>query len=252
MVIHTKTHKANCVIGAGTKWCTTTKDDPGIFDRYNSEGPIYVIITPDKEKYQLHNASQQFMNSLDHSIFKLLETKPCPLIKYPNLANFLFTLPESDWMNNFLDNLNEFYPKLKPLITKLKNQVKNRQEFSEDVVRLIHSDMYSFDDFYAVDGMYDDYILPYITKLNLTGDDGMWFASQFLLQMYEDSVENGDILEIPLDTLIKMFKINPKLLKNLFDSLDDWDLEIWEESRERVSKTKSFIIQQYYNMFPQK
>ncbi len=53
-VIVPETEKAACYIGRGTKWCTSSTESENYFDHYNDAGPLYVIFTHDKRKYQLH------------------------------------------------------------------------------------------------------------------------------------------------------------------------------------------------------
>jgi len=70
-VIHTKTHEANCFYGAGTKWCTASKDDSGYFDQYSADGPIYTVLNNNvepKRKYQFHYESDQFLNERDEDV----------------------------------------------------------------------------------------------------------------------------------------------------------------------------------------
>jgi hypothetical protein len=66
---HIKTHDAACHYGANTKWCTASKDDPSMFQHYNEQGPIHVLIhKPSGEKMQFHHNSNSFMNSRDEPI----------------------------------------------------------------------------------------------------------------------------------------------------------------------------------------
>jgi hypothetical protein len=62
---------AACYYGQGTKWCTAGRDN-NMFDRYNSEGEMYIIIpkksTHPGEKYQFHFQTRQFMNEKDQRI----------------------------------------------------------------------------------------------------------------------------------------------------------------------------------------
>lgn len=63
-----KTHEAACQYGAGTKWCTASKNNPIMFDHYNKQGPLYVVQTGEgdkKSKHQFHFESGQFMNEKD-------------------------------------------------------------------------------------------------------------------------------------------------------------------------------------------
>jgi len=60
-----------CYYGRGTKWCTAAKNN-NMFDRYNKEGKMYIIIPTRPiytgEKYQFHFPSAQFMNEQDRPV----------------------------------------------------------------------------------------------------------------------------------------------------------------------------------------
>jgi len=43
VIIRPKSHGASCYYGAGTKWCTTSKDK-SFFEKYNNEGVLYYVI----------------------------------------------------------------------------------------------------------------------------------------------------------------------------------------------------------------
>lgn len=63
---------AACYYGQGTKWCTAATSAHNMFDRYNKEGEMYIIM-PKKpaypgEKYQFHFESKQFMDEKDHRV----------------------------------------------------------------------------------------------------------------------------------------------------------------------------------------
>ena len=82
MTVHRlKTKEGACSYGAGTRWCTAAKRD-NMFDQYNKKGPLYVVHTPDKRKYQFHFQSSQFMNEKDQP--ERLENL---VNKYPSLKN---------------------------------------------------------------------------------------------------------------------------------------------------------------------
>ena len=46
VIIRPKSHGASCYYGAGTKWCTTSKDKT-FFEKYNNQGVLYYIIKKD-------------------------------------------------------------------------------------------------------------------------------------------------------------------------------------------------------------
>ena len=88
-IIKTTTHEANCYYGAGTKWCTASKDDDRAFNHYNEEGPIYVIMSNNSgkpRKYQLHVESDQFLNERDQPV---TDQDIQALSKNPGWAKFL-------------------------------------------------------------------------------------------------------------------------------------------------------------------
>ena len=57
-----------CDLGSGTSWCTATGNTKTWFDRYAKDGPLYIFIGPNGEKYQFHYESSQYMDSNDRSI----------------------------------------------------------------------------------------------------------------------------------------------------------------------------------------
>lgn len=59
---------AACELGSGTSWCTATGNTKQWFDRYAKDGPLYIFIGPDGEKYQFHYESNQYMDKNDRSI----------------------------------------------------------------------------------------------------------------------------------------------------------------------------------------
>ena len=63
------TERASCLIGKGTQWCTAADESDNMFDSYNSDGPLYVIINKDdNSKYQLHFESNQIMDENDRPV----------------------------------------------------------------------------------------------------------------------------------------------------------------------------------------
>ncbi|MDP2692827.1 MAG: hypothetical protein Q8O88_04280 [bacterium] len=76
LILTPKTEAAACLYGQETQWCTASKGN-NYFQRYNKEGPLYIIFdksikeTPRKnpnKKLQFHFESSQFMDARDASI----------------------------------------------------------------------------------------------------------------------------------------------------------------------------------------
>jgi len=57
-----------CDLGSGTDWCTATGNTKTWFDRYAKDGPLYIFIGPNGEKYQFHYETGSYMDKNDRSI----------------------------------------------------------------------------------------------------------------------------------------------------------------------------------------
>jgi hypothetical protein len=79
LILQPLTEKSACYLGVGTQWCTTfgpyslTKeyqDRDNRYDTYSQKGPLYIMINKsnNKEKYQFHFETDQYMDSADHRI----------------------------------------------------------------------------------------------------------------------------------------------------------------------------------------
>lgn len=67
-ICHPKNKDAACLLGKDTEWCTATRSEKNMFDTYNERGPMYVLISPDGNKWQFHNDSHQFMDTSDENV----------------------------------------------------------------------------------------------------------------------------------------------------------------------------------------
>lgn len=65
-IIELKSKAASQYFGRGTRWCTAATEDC-MFDRYHSEGPLYVVIEGG-QKYQFHFETGSFMDAQDSPI----------------------------------------------------------------------------------------------------------------------------------------------------------------------------------------
>jgi hypothetical protein len=106
-IIEPLTHKAACYYGANTQWCTTTKDDPSLFDHYSHQGPLYVIIAKKDgkdRKFQLHYHSDQLMDENDSPIG---EDDIAFLSQFPEWADFLNQLIDKHYSPHLEDYVKE-------------------------------------------------------------------------------------------------------------------------------------------------
>ena len=70
-IIQPEDTNAACYYGQGTRWCTAS-DNNNMFDRYNQDGPMYILMPTnpeyDGEKYQIHPDSGQYMDEKDQEV----------------------------------------------------------------------------------------------------------------------------------------------------------------------------------------
>lgn len=100
LVIITHNKEANSVFGANTTWCTAGTRYGGVFDSYNKQGKLFVLINkghgskssidsnPDV-RLQFHFESEQFMNARDRPIDIGLFLSSNPTIKDYFLPNVI-------------------------------------------------------------------------------------------------------------------------------------------------------------------
>jgi len=146
IVIHPKTKEAAIYYGKGTQWCTAATESENMFDYYNEQGPLYIIINkgnPDL-KWQFHAESRQFMNDND------ISTEFDELSDYGD-TDGLFSFIQS------IDNELYFFPnkKFELAIEKLKNGANIKDVF--DNVQKIDNN-YTLISFYFANS--DDYSEP--------------------------------------------------------------------------------------------
>jgi Leucine-rich repeat (LRR) protein len=79
VIVHTVTQGANSVFGEQTTWCTAGTRWGGMFDNYNKQGKLFVLIknkvgtqshikSNPENRLQFHFESDQYMNALDRRI----------------------------------------------------------------------------------------------------------------------------------------------------------------------------------------
>ena len=106
---------AACRYGANTHWCTASTKGENYFDHYNRQGKMYILIPKkpehDKEKYQLHFPSSQFMDEDDDdvSLSYLLTTRFPELFKFfyenePVIKDSILFTPDEE-LKSYIDQI---------------------------------------------------------------------------------------------------------------------------------------------------
>ena len=92
VIIRPKSHGASCYYGAGTKWCTTSKD-MSFFNKYNNEGVLYYVIKKQSGK--------------DYKIALYKELPKLATTDYRTNRRVLGRVPDDQWydmQDNLLDS----------------------------------------------------------------------------------------------------------------------------------------------------
>ena len=99
-IVVPKTERASCYFGRNTRWCTAATKSTNLFDYYNEQGNLYIIIDKKNNKrYQLHYETNQFMDQNDNSIDEeeFIQENPelakiiANRLSVPNYSDFLVT-----------------------------------------------------------------------------------------------------------------------------------------------------------------
>jgi len=132
-VIVPKTKDASCKYGRGTQWCTAATKGENMFDHYNKEGPLYIIMgKKDGRKYQFHKESGQYMDEQDEEV---LPTEV--YVKYLGLTNI------PNFMSDYHKKVVNILANPKNLITYIDNgefyidegivDIENSKKFEEEI-----------------------------------------------------------------------------------------------------------------------
>lgn len=141
---------AACKYGRGTRWCTASTRGHNMFDAYNRNGKLYILIPKNPkyegEKYQLHFSSNSYMDENDDPV-ALTDV----LNRFPGTKEFFFNIePE-------LREKIEFIPD-----EELQQAIESIAELVQERVWEEVSDWESRDDYYH----------QYLRDEGLVDDDG--------------------------------------------------------------------------------
>lgn len=119
LILTPKTVEASCAYGRNTRWCTASTGSYNYFDRYNRQGPLYIIIDKkNNRKYQFHFQSNQFMDENDHPLDESsflnehLEIKPVLLeLAFKNEDYNFLVKHDSDLLIEKFETIESVYSK---------------------------------------------------------------------------------------------------------------------------------------------
>ncbi len=176
LIVHPKTYKANCALGSGTKWCTTSEGSSSYFDDYNEDGPLYIIFTPDKQKYQYHAESNQFMDKMDLPEITIFKGSKSIVIKYPAVYEFLKTLPNSEWLIKQVENIKTALPRVGAIQQNHGHMIRSDVQLVDKL----------FDELEEELGEEDDWVSYLAQKLFKSRSSQLTFISDLFKYCYSD------------------------------------------------------------------
>jgi hypothetical protein len=75
LIVSPKTHEASCLYGAGTQWCTASREETRYFEDYTEDGNLYILINKLKKddkgrqkKYQFHFQRKDYADERNKQI----------------------------------------------------------------------------------------------------------------------------------------------------------------------------------------
>lgn len=194
-IIQPEDEAAACYYGQGTRWCTAAREN-NMFDRYNSDGPMYIMIPKqpahDGEKYQIHFDSGQYMDESD---------RPVPVMQL---------------INGRFGDLREFFISREPGMrtwiefaddSVLEEGVRKVRDLAMEHVYEILSDWEVNDDYYyqwlQQEGYYDEENGE-MDWDRISKDDASYLSYNDEARQYLDRAE--DALDLPAGTVREIAK----------------------------------------------
>lgn len=113
------TEQASCILGKGTRWCTSSTNGNNMFNDYVLSGPLFIWRDKTGKKYQFQIESGQFVNDQDTqiSLNELLYFR----LKHPILSK-LFLKLESKMLSEYKANEKES----RDIVKYIENFIKDR------------------------------------------------------------------------------------------------------------------------------
>lgn len=249
-IIVPKNEEAACYYGQGTRWCTAATGGNNMYNRYASDGDLYILLPKqpkyDGEKYQLHFSSNQFMDEGDNYVdsVKDLITK-----RFGDLLPFFMEREPAikDWLVFTPDEV------LEPLIAKIKTAVNDHVyelvsewEIQDDYwYEYLRKEGYVYPEGHEEEGSID---FDAVADADLSYTDWNYEAADFIrdinnavdltpqevreLAQEEEDEYNGDVGVNDLDTIM-----GRSIAKNIRGRDGDGGVAEWITDHVYVKKT---------------
>lgn len=231
---------AACKYGRGTRWCTAATQGDNYFEDYNESGPLYIIIPKnpkyDREKYQLHFATDQYMDDQDEPISYMdLVTN-----RFPQLLEVFRPITPDLLVFQDRNKINKI---LKELFLSIKSALESFPKQYQQLVSIpkIEKKIFSYDGLmeYLTKNKASIHLLPSIKNIRkllqfYLADTGYPFVSNLL--PWFDITDELD-LDIDERTLITdlIISVEPDVIQRILDQVLDRILaRISDDEKEKL------------------
>ena len=186
LVVATKTWEAGCKYGSGTKWCTSSKDESSYWYRHNSTGTEFIWITKNlpqnnplhkvslhfkednrggthdwctainncgydnpykKKNINIPNFDEIFKKCEEYHLNRFVEKIKDREEKRKNLVTLPVYTQSIEFLNNLIENLNNYEDVLYELSGRMIDYLKNDDEITIDFDDLDPKECYKIENF---------------------------------------------------------------------------------------------------------
>jgi len=131
LIVRPMSFESSCYYGAGTKWCTTSKDNPSYYENYSSKGGLYYIILknvpPENQFYKI--ALHLKYGTRDVTQGEWYDSKD-DLLTPGELRMFMTFVPDEAFRKIEEDNRLDVNQLIEMTTTKFFNQAQNRMWYT--------------------------------------------------------------------------------------------------------------------------
>ena len=252
LVLTPKTHRAACLYGKGTEWCTASSNNPNPFNQYNTDGPLYIVIDKNDadERYQFHPESDQFMDIHDSEIDEipeiLYENKEAlksiahVLIKFLDTTEIKEYLSRDDLVKAVNGNLKYFYEQRGVVKFNELDKEKIRSKYNvQDIIQVDDTE------YFVIDRAGNNTFIELLNEYDIVK-----FTEEEIYEWYMDNnydikdtaFDLSDLTEESILALVNKFKLNPSDIPKQFSD--------WEDMSDNFEQALEFLNEVYNKYSP--
>ena len=235
LILTPKTHRAACIYGKGTQWCTASKNSSRMFDQYNAEGPLYIVIDKNDtdERYQFHPESDQFMDINDSPIEELPDILADNNEAIKSIAHVLIKFLDQEQIKEFFThdqlveamntNLKYYYDHRNIVNFDELDHNKIAQRYNvQDVITIDNTE------YFVIDTQGNDSVIEMLKENDIVSfsehEIYEWFMDNDYNLKDDSYVDLTDLTENTIKAIATTFNINPQDMPKAFNEWDEGNL----------------------------